>query len=272
MVVWEIPCESLLHYIVYINILPHAVHCKSRDQREPIPRLSGASRRKHLGQSSQRKGRPMSKCSIPIAVLFVAAAVSGCDKPAPTASQARPVRTVTVEQRAAGETVSLTGQVRAKDQAEPRLSPRRTHDRAARQCGRCRSRQAKSSAGSTRRIQQNALRSAASQPLVGRGAAERGAHHFLATAGAAEGRLDVPCQLRQRPARLRDAPGPGRRRAGAGAHRAGSAELHGLGRPMPRVRSPRSVPNRAKWSVPGRWSCNSRARAGATPCSTSPSS
>lgn len=59
----------------------------------------------------------MSKCSIPIAVLLVAAAVSGCDKPAPPASQARPVRTVTVEQRAGGEIVSLTGQVRAKDQA-----------------------------------------------------------------------------------------------------------------------------------------------------------
>jgi len=59
----------------------------------------------------------MSKCSISIAVLFVAAAVSGCDRPAPPTSQARPVRTVTVEQRAAGEIVSLTGQVRAKDQA-----------------------------------------------------------------------------------------------------------------------------------------------------------
>ncbi len=59
----------------------------------------------------------MSKCRIPIAVLLIAAAVSGCDKPAPPASQARAVRTVTVEQRAAGEIVSLTGQVRAKDQA-----------------------------------------------------------------------------------------------------------------------------------------------------------
>ena len=59
----------------------------------------------------------MSKCSIPIAVLLVAAAVSGCDKPAPPASQARPVRTVTVGQRAGGESVSLTGQIRAKDRA-----------------------------------------------------------------------------------------------------------------------------------------------------------
>jgi membrane fusion protein, multidrug efflux system len=58
----------------------------------------------------------MSTCWVPIAVLLVAATVSGCDKPAPPASQARPVRTVTVEQRAGGEIVSLTGQVRAKDQ------------------------------------------------------------------------------------------------------------------------------------------------------------
>jgi membrane fusion protein, multidrug efflux system len=59
----------------------------------------------------------MSKCRIPIALLLVGAAVSGCDKPAPQASEARPVRTITVAQRAGGEIVSLTGQVRAKDQA-----------------------------------------------------------------------------------------------------------------------------------------------------------
>jgi membrane fusion protein, multidrug efflux system len=57
----------------------------------------------------------MSKYAIPIAFLIIAA-VSGCDKPAPPVSQARPVRTITVEQRAGGEVVSLTGQVRAKDQ------------------------------------------------------------------------------------------------------------------------------------------------------------
>jgi len=40
----------------------------------------------------------------------------GCDKPVPPAPLARPVRTVTVERSAEGETVSLTGQVRAKDE------------------------------------------------------------------------------------------------------------------------------------------------------------
>ena len=51
-----------------------------------------------------------------VATALIAAALIGCDKPAPPIAQPRPVRTVTVERRAEGETVSLTGQVRAKDQ------------------------------------------------------------------------------------------------------------------------------------------------------------
>ena len=55
-----------------------------------------------------------------IAAALIAAAASlpllaGCDKPAPPAVAVRPVRAVTVERSAEGETVSLTGQVRAKD-------------------------------------------------------------------------------------------------------------------------------------------------------------
>jgi membrane fusion protein, multidrug efflux system len=57
----------------------------------------------------------MFKPQILCAALIVAT-VTGCDKPAPPISQARPVRTVTVERGAEGETVSLTGYVRAKDQ------------------------------------------------------------------------------------------------------------------------------------------------------------
>jgi membrane fusion protein, multidrug efflux system len=49
--------------------------------------------------------------------LIAAAVAGGCDKPAPPAPEARPVRAVTVEHRPEGETVSLTGQVRARDQA-----------------------------------------------------------------------------------------------------------------------------------------------------------
>jgi membrane fusion protein, multidrug efflux system len=52
-----------------------------------------------------------------IAALLIAASLAACDKPAPPAAQARPVRTVVIERAAEGETVSLTGQVRAKDEA-----------------------------------------------------------------------------------------------------------------------------------------------------------
>ena len=48
---------------------------------------------------------------------WLAATLAGCDKPPPPMSEARPVRTATVERIAGGEVVSLTGQVRAKDQA-----------------------------------------------------------------------------------------------------------------------------------------------------------
>ena len=47
---------------------------------------------------------------------LIAATVTGCDKPAPPTSQVRPVRAVTVDRRAEGETVSLTGHIRAKDE------------------------------------------------------------------------------------------------------------------------------------------------------------
>jgi len=51
-----------------------------------------------------------------VAAALIAATVASCNEPAPSAPQVRPVRTVTVEQRAEGETVSLTGHVRARDQ------------------------------------------------------------------------------------------------------------------------------------------------------------
>lgn len=57
----------------------------------------------------------MSKLSI-LAAGLIAATVAGCDEPTPQTPQARPVRTVTVERGAEGETTSLTGHIRAKDQ------------------------------------------------------------------------------------------------------------------------------------------------------------
>ena len=50
------------------------------------------------------------------AAALIAATVAGCDKASPPVSEARPVRTVTVQHGAEGEIVSLTGQVRAKDE------------------------------------------------------------------------------------------------------------------------------------------------------------
>jgi membrane fusion protein, multidrug efflux system len=51
------------------------------------------------------------------AAALIAATVAGCDKTTPPTSDARPVRAVAVRQDAEGEIVSLTGQVRAKDEA-----------------------------------------------------------------------------------------------------------------------------------------------------------
>ena len=51
-----------------------------------------------------------------IAAALMVSTLASCDKPVPSTPQARPVRTVTVERPVDGETVSLTGQVRAKDQ------------------------------------------------------------------------------------------------------------------------------------------------------------
>lgn len=51
-----------------------------------------------------------------LVAALITVAVSGCEKSEAPAPQVRPVRTLTIERRAVGETVSLTGQIRAKDQ------------------------------------------------------------------------------------------------------------------------------------------------------------
>jgi RND family efflux transporter MFP subunit len=50
------------------------------------------------------------------AAALIAATAAGCDKAAPPLSEARPVRTVTVDKGAEGEIISLTGHVRPKDE------------------------------------------------------------------------------------------------------------------------------------------------------------
>ncbi|WP_376094390.1 efflux RND transporter periplasmic adaptor subunit [Roseomonas sp. CCTCC AB2023176] len=57
------------------------------------------------------------KRAIPAATLLLAFGLTGCGETAPPPAHIRPVRAVTVEQRAEGETVSLTGHVRAREQA-----------------------------------------------------------------------------------------------------------------------------------------------------------
>jgi membrane fusion protein, multidrug efflux system len=61
------------------------------------------------------KAAQMFKSQIAAAAL-IAATITGCNQAAPPISEVRPVRTVTVHEGAEGEIVSLTGQVRAKDQ------------------------------------------------------------------------------------------------------------------------------------------------------------
>ena len=56
--------------------------------------------------------------SLILGALIAATTVAACDKKPPSAAQVRPVRTTTVERSAQGETLSLTGQVRAKDQTD----------------------------------------------------------------------------------------------------------------------------------------------------------
>jgi len=62
------------------------------------------------------KGRPMMTSRIAAAALIVAS-LAACDKKPPADAEVRPVRAVTVDHGAEGEIISLTGQVRAKDQA-----------------------------------------------------------------------------------------------------------------------------------------------------------
>jgi RND family efflux transporter MFP subunit len=57
----------------------------------------------------------MANMRIPAAVM-VAVLLAGCDKPPQATPPARPVRAITVERSASGETVSATGQVRAENE------------------------------------------------------------------------------------------------------------------------------------------------------------
>jgi RND family efflux transporter MFP subunit len=72
--------------------------------------------------SNTWKVAPMSKLSI-LAAALIATTIAGCDNKAPPTAEARPVRTVTIERNPEGETVSLTGHIRAKDQVSLAFRP-----------------------------------------------------------------------------------------------------------------------------------------------------
>ena len=82
----------------------------SANRLEDVDALGRPSAGKRL-----RKAAPRFKSHIAIAAL-IAAAVAGCNRTSPPLSEARQVRTVTIEHGAGGEIVSLTGHVRAKDE------------------------------------------------------------------------------------------------------------------------------------------------------------
>ena len=194
--------------------------------------------------------------------------VAGCDKPSPPVSEARPVRTVTVHHGAEGEIVSLTGQVRAKDEVslafrlDGRMIERPVHvgDGSTR---------ARLSPGSTPKSSIIAALGG-SQPRVVEALLTQARLTFSRQQELLEGWLDHPRQFRRGPAEAPDRPGPVDS-AQAQLRTARESRATRFCLPMPPPRSLRSAPSRAKWSTPGRWLCSSRARAGATPCSTSPS-
>ena len=66
--------------------------------------------------STLRQGDRFRAVMAAATMILIAASVAGCSKKVARTPDPRPVRTVTVEAPADGETVSFTGQIRAKDQ------------------------------------------------------------------------------------------------------------------------------------------------------------
>jgi RND family efflux transporter MFP subunit len=108
--------KLLLHYQVHFNILHYEMQRKAMGQESNAMPIRLAVAGRTSGRQTFRKVVPMFK-SLIAATALIAATLTGCDKPVAPTTQARPVRTITVERPAEGETVSMTGQVRAKDKA-----------------------------------------------------------------------------------------------------------------------------------------------------------
>ena len=217
-----------------------------------------------------RKAAPMFKSRIAVAAL-IAATVAGCDKTSPPLPEARPVRTVTIEHGAEGEIVSLTGQVRAKDQVslafrlDGRMIERPVHVGDVLKPGQVVARL-------DPQIQDNALRSAEANLASTEAVLAQARLTFSRQQELLKDGWTPRANFDEAQQKLLDRPGPGRLRSGAGADRAGTAELHGLVRRRPgrghrgRRRAGRGGPRRAD-------DCAARASGrDATPSSTCPSS
>ena len=155
--------------------------------------------------------RAKARLSLAAAIAFSLAA---CDKAPAPPPEVRPVRTVTVERHAAGETLSLTGQIRAQD--EVNLAFRLDGRMIERQGQRWR----QGHAGPGRRAARSAepterLALGAGQFLRRAGAVDPGAKHLRASAEAARARLHHARAIRSGAAGPANRAGAGRLGAGA---------------------------------------------------------
>ena len=183
-----------------------------------------------------------------VAATLTATIITGCNETAPPIPEARPVRTVTVHDGAQGEIVSLTGQVRAKDQTslafrlDGRMIERRVNVGDTLTAGQV-------VASLDPKIQQNALRSAEANLASSQALLTQARLTFSRQQALLKDGWTTRVNFDDAQQKLLTAQAQVELCRGAGTDRARAAELHGACWPMRRARSLRSAPNRAKWCV-----------------------
>src|SRR3984893_1503137 len=91
----------------------HATPCLSQTRPSPVPMMSGR------GFARKSSTRSLSFGLGTVCTLVLLLALAACKKEEKAAApDIRPVRTVTVEPKEAGETVSLTGEIQPRYQAD----------------------------------------------------------------------------------------------------------------------------------------------------------
>src|SRR6202045_4120836 len=91
----------------------HATPCLSQTRSRPVPMMSGTG----FAQKSSTRSLSFGLGTVCTLVLLLALAACKKEEKA-TAPDIRPVRTVTVEPREGGDTVSLTGEIQPRYQAD----------------------------------------------------------------------------------------------------------------------------------------------------------